>query len=187
MQVALVLLAAGSSIRFGGNKLLHTIEGKPMYRHVTDEVAGMCRSLFYRKVLVTQYQELADDQELHDYQIIRNHNSRAGISHSIQLAVKALAADSSVSGICFAVCDQPYLRGETLYGFIEAWKHSGKGMGCLGAGDMLGNPAVFKREYFPELLSLTGDTGGKRVIRKHPEDVFVFPASQKELEDIDQI
>lgn len=187
MQIALVLLAAGSSVRFGGNKLLHIIEGKPMYRHVTDEIAGIEGDLFYKKVLVTQYRELADDCAFGDYQVIRNHNSRAGISYSIRLAVESLAADPCVSGICFAVCDQPYLKGKTLYDFITDFKLSNKGMGCLGAGDMLGNPAVFKREYFPELLSLTGDTGGKRVINRHPEDVFVFPAGEEELEDIDQI
>jgi Uncharacterized MobA-related protein len=187
MQIALVLLAAGNSVRFGSNKLLHILNGKAMYRHIMDEVAGCESGLFAKKLLVTQYRELADDALGLGYGIVRNTDSRAGISYSIQLAVERLSADRELQGICFAVCDQPYLTGATLSAFIHSWEPSGKGMGCLGSGDVLGNPAVFSRAYFPELLSLTGDTGGKRVIKKHPEDVFVFQVPAKELEDFDQL
>ena len=38
MKIALIMLAAGNSRRFGSNKLLYEIEGKPMYRHILEKL-----------------------------------------------------------------------------------------------------------------------------------------------------
>ena len=38
MKIALIMLAAGNSRRFGRNKLLYEIEGKPMYRHILEKL-----------------------------------------------------------------------------------------------------------------------------------------------------
>ena len=46
MNISLVLLAAGNSRRFEGNKLLSTIDGKPMYLYIADEIEKHCDSLF---------------------------------------------------------------------------------------------------------------------------------------------
>ena len=36
MKIAMIMLAAGNSRRFGGNKLLYEVDGMPMYRHILD-------------------------------------------------------------------------------------------------------------------------------------------------------
>ena len=41
MKISLILLAAGDSRRFGSNKLLYELHGKPMYRYSVDEVAKL--------------------------------------------------------------------------------------------------------------------------------------------------
>ena len=46
MNISLVLLAAGNSQRFEGNKLLSLIDGKPMYLYIADEIEQCCDSLF---------------------------------------------------------------------------------------------------------------------------------------------
>ena len=38
MKIALIMLAAGNSRRFGSNKLLYEIDGKPMYRHILEKL-----------------------------------------------------------------------------------------------------------------------------------------------------
>ena len=38
MKLELVMLAAGNSRRFGSNKLLYTVDGQPMYRHILSEL-----------------------------------------------------------------------------------------------------------------------------------------------------
>ncbi|WP_024291363.1 nucleotidyltransferase family protein [Lacrimispora indolis] len=184
MKLALILLAAGDSRRFNGNKLLHEFNGKPMYQYILEEVEMLPDDLFDRKVVVTQYQEIMDCMKDHGYEVVVNMESSLGISHSIHLALKALEEEET--DYFFAVCDQPYLKAATIGGLVKGWRDSGKGIGCLCNMGALGNPAIFSRNYLKELLSLEGDVGGKRIIRKHIEDLYLHEVPDGlELVDID--
>lgn len=185
METTLILLAAGNSHRFGANKLLFQISGKPMYQHLADELEDLPESLFNQKVIVTQYPEIMKDMKRRGYLVVENNQSELGISHSIRLGIQAsgLQADA----FCFAVCDQPYLKGKTVETLVNSWKESGRGIGCLIFGENTGNPVIFHNKYREELLNLQGDTGGKRVLKRHPEDVYYYQVSHgDELEDVDE-
>lgn len=184
-QIVLVLLAAGDSRRFGGNKLLADFEGKPMYRHIADQIAGLERDVFSRKLVVSQYPEILSQLGAEGYETIENCRSDLGISHSIRLALGVL--DGREAAVCFAVCDQPRLRGATVRRLVKEWKENGRGIACLSYRGRDGNPAVFARRYEQELLRLTGDTGGRRVIRDHPEALWRCEIEdERELEDMDE-
>ena len=158
MKISLILLAAGDSRRFGSNKLLYELHGKPMYRYSVDEVAKLDTTVFAEKIVVSQYDEILDTLSKEGYLTVRNTESYLGISHSIQLGLAA----SEEEAWCFLVADQPYLKAETLERFVEAFQTSGK------------------------LLELAGDIGGKRVINKHLDETFFYDVGdRKELEDID--
>lgn len=183
MDIVLILLAAGNSRRFQGNKLLHHLEGKPMYRYIADEIKKISGGIFSRKIIVTQYPEIMKDMRKEGYLVIENIHSEWGISHSIHLGLESVNEGEAV---CFAVCDQPYLKGETLRAFLESWRLSGKGIGCLRYGNDLGNPVIFSSKYREELLKLEGDLGGKRVVKSHMEDVYAFQVEDgRELQDLD--
>lgn len=186
-RIALVLLAAGDSRRFGANKLLAKIDGKPMYRCLADEVRSLPEDLFFRKLVVSQYDEILEDLSGCGFEAVKNRRSDLGISHSIHLAIQQLSkGDRPYTAVCFAVCDQPWLRGETVMKLIYEWEKSQKGLGCLFCRGRDGNPAVFAGSYEKELLSLTGDVGGRVVIHRHEEDLFRYEiADSRELEDVD--
>ena len=187
--VTLILLAAGDSRRFDGNKLLYPLEGKPLYRHLADRMAALKGSIFEKICLVSQYEEILAGAREMGFEVCRNDRSDLGISHSVHLGL-SMAGEEDVC--CFAVCDQPWLKAETVRGLVEGFLRSGKGLGCLGcrerAGDkiLLGNPAIFAPGYRRELLALTGDVGGRKIIKKHSEDLYVFQVPDAaELEDVD--
>ena len=48
-----------------------------------------------------------------------------------------------------------------------------------------GSPNIFSDRYRIDLLALEGDTGGKRIIRKHAEDTVYVDVPAEELFDID--
>ena len=50
-----------------------------------------------------------------------------------------------------------------------------------------GNPCIFSRKYYSDLMKLTGDRGGKRVLKAHLEDVVLYEIkNEKELTDVDK-
>lgn len=122
MKISLILLAAGDSRRFGSNKLLYELHGKPMYRYSVDEVAKLDTTVFAEKIVVSQYDEILDTLSREGYLTVRNTESYLGISHSIQLGLAA----SEEEAWCFLVADQPYLKAETLERFVEAFQKVGR-------------------------------------------------------------
>jgi molybdenum cofactor cytidylyltransferase len=200
-KIALILLAAGNSVRFGGNKLLSVYHGKQMYRHIVDQVERLAPETFAEKIVVSQYQEILTDLEKNGYTAVENPAPEQGISHSIHLGLGVLRllrenentpdavcerCETAVDAVCFAVCDQPDLKAETLAGFIAGWEKSGKTIGCLSHDGIAGNPVIFDVRYADELCALTGDIGGKRVLKAHPKEVYYHEITDgAELVDID--
>lgn len=182
-KVVLVLLAAGDSRRFHGNKLLHLLHERPMYQYLAEEIETLPEDVFADRIVVTQYKEIMDNMAARGYRVVENHNSELGISHSVGLGVRAAGCECAC---CFAVCDQPYLKAVTIERLVSGWRKSGKGIGCLCHLGELGNPAVFSAEYRDELLALHGDAGGRKVIWRHLNDLFLYEVPNGiELVDID--
>lgn len=194
-RLAVILLAAGDSRRFGSNKLLYELNGKPMCFHILEQIAALPEDMAEKKILVTQYEEIQKEAKKQGFLTVENRNSSLGISHSLHLGMKALekewegqnegGGDENVDAVMCAVCDQPWLRQDTIQRLIRQWRVCGKGIACLGYHGEPGNPVIFTRKYFPELLALKGDAGGKRVLCRHREDVYICEADPQELQDID--
>lgn len=183
-MIHLILLAAGSSRRFGGDKLRFPVDGVPMLRRAAGRLMAVRDGLDCDITVVVRADRasvLPDDSSL---RIVLNPDAEQGVSTSIRCALRSLPDDGAPAA--FFVADQPYLKEETILGFLRAFLASGLGLGCVSFGERTGNPAAFQSRYFPELLALTGDRGGKRVLLKHPEDCLLYEVSdEKELEDID--
>lgn len=178
-SLALILLAAGNSVRFGGNKLIYPVEGVPMYRAMLEKGLAVDAD---RRILVTQYEEVAETGKGMGYAVVRNPAPERGISSSIRLGVEA-AGDAEA--YLFGVCDQPYLRAWTLGRLTERYQLGPERIAAVRSGSRMGNPNIFSARYRQELLELEGDTGGKAVMRRHPEDVAFVEAGERELVDLD--
>ena len=145
-RTALVVLAAGDSRRFESNKLLVPVDGMPMYRHILEETAGLSKTVFRRKILVSQYEEILQSGTAYGFTTVENRDSSLGVSHSIHLALEALEQEleqGSLDGICFAVCDQPWLTKKTISGLVNGWKAGKTGLGTVSCRGRDGSPAVF--------------------------------------------
>ncbi|MDO4567543.1 MAG: nucleotidyltransferase family protein [Clostridia bacterium] len=179
MRIGCVLLAAGCSHRFGGNKLLSDFCGQPLAVHAA---AALPQSRFYRTVAVTQ----ADTRPLLldcGLECLLNDAPERGISSSIRIGLGALAdADAAM----FCVCDQPLLRPESVERVLDMWLANPSRIVALAFEGVKGNPVVFPRGFFPELAALAGDRGGSAVIRRHPDALLLCEAgSAAELADAD--
>jgi len=183
-KIGLILLAAGNSVRYKGIKLLDTVLGKQMYLHIVDKVKTLPLE---PKIMVTQYDEIAKTVLKDGFQVKINDRPEEGISRSIRLGLKeALEIEPSLDAILFSVCDQPYIKKDTIEAVIKAYQTQDKSIVCAYYGEKLGNPCIFGRKYFKALDSLTGDIGGKSIIKNNMEDVFLLQVDNpEELIDID--
>jgi molybdenum cofactor cytidylyltransferase len=170
--IAAVLLAAGQSTRFGRQKLLEPWRGEPLVRKTARCFleAGL-RPLV---VVVSADPRLADALTGLALTTVENAHPEQGISSSIAIGLRALpeAADAALIG----VGDQPYLTVDAIEQLLKAF--SPGRIVVPRWGDHRGNPPVFDRRFFPELLALDGDHGGQRVIMAHADAVteVAFPA-----------
>ena len=155
-------------------------DGKPMASHIIDIVRELD---VYRKVLVTQYDEIAALAP--DFKLAKNEHPELGISLSMQLGIEA-AGDADAYMFC--VCDQPYITKESICRLIDAYCSSDAGIVSLSWQGQMYNPKIFSSTYKDELMSLSGDTGGRQIIKDHEEDILLVEAkSEEEVLDIDTI
>lgn len=191
----LIILAAGNSERFGANKLLTSVLGKPMYRHIFDHLVryGQDHPASCQIIAVSQYDEILDAATAAGVAAVRNSRPEDGISRSIRLGIEAVGKSRSIQVgdpvqrecAVFFTADQPYMRYETLESFLRLAQTTAAGMLSAAHQGISGNPVSFDQAYFPELLALAGDTGGKRVMNAHLDDVEWFEVAPDELMDID--
>ena len=150
-----------------------------MYDHVLKQLSCLqAKKKLTSLTLVTQHEEIKQAAGQRNVTVVKNEDSCRGISSSLKLGLtKAMesAEREKEHYYMFFVADQPFLRQETIEEFLSAFLKTGKGSGCVC------------REYVRELQSLTGDVGGKRVLKSHMEDVFFYEVSdERELKDIDR-
>ena len=184
----MIYLAAGLSSRYGSNKLLEMVDGKPMFSHVLDILTIMKEEEphRYELVVVTAYDEIEEYVKELPIKVVRNHHQELGASHSIKLGLEACGEIGQHDHVMFAVADQPYVQEDELFGFIHMYKRSYKGIGCLSYRGVMGNPVIFQGKFVPELMELSGDVGGKTVVKAHPQEVYLYEAEcEKSLQDID--
>lgn len=182
-QYAVVVLAAGSGSRFGGNKLQELKSNKPMYQYMLDKMEGFKGFPTY---IVTGAEDIADTARDCGMKIVENKKPEEGISRSVKLGLKAcLEEHPDIKGILFSVCDQPNLTFSTMFTLIRRAMLRPKQIICTGKDGKMGNPVLWDKKYFSELMKLSGDIGGKKVMQEHLEEVLVVETDAAELKDID--
>ena len=164
--------------------MLHKINKKPMYLHTLDKLIDLKKvnDNIDEIIFVTKYDEIINNLKNKDIKVIKNNNSEFGISQSIKLGI----SNSFNNAYMFIVCDQPYIKKETINKFINEFIRSKKNLGCVSNDSILLNPTIFTVKYKDKLLKLDGDKGGKKIILKNIDDLFIFDVLEKrELIDID--
>ena len=180
MKTAWIYMASGFGSRFGENKLMAELGGKPLYRHGMDCLLQAGRMLEHEDgwqvnlIVVSQYREILETAAGLGAEAVYNGGAKEGIASSLRLGT--LAAPEDTDFFVYCVADQPGLEADSLTGFLRS---------CVCAQGRRGNPAAFQSRYRPELETLTGDRGGSRLMKSYPEDVWQYEVEEKELRDVD--
>lgn len=181
LRIGCLVMAAGSGSRFGRNKLEAVIDGKTLLQRALEAVP---REEFACVTVVTQYDGAAALAEEFGFAVVRNDRPEDGLSRTVRLGTEAMAR---CDAIMYQVADQPLLERDTVRREVELFRvHPDRIVG-LGHNGVRGNPCIFPRRFFPELMALTGDVGGNVVIRAHPESLLLYETAAAELRDVDTV
>ncbi|MGH7385003.1 MAG: nucleotidyltransferase family protein [Candidatus Rokuibacteriota bacterium] len=167
-MIAGLVLAAGLSRRMGQAKLLMPLGGRAIVRHAVEGVrAGGVDSVW----VVTGPDIAPIEAALAglDVQLVVNPAPEDGQAGSLRAGIAALPA--AVDAVLIALGDQPALAPSIIPALLAARRTSPKLIVAPRYRDGQGNPVLFKREIFPELLRLTGDQGARPIIQKEPARV----------------
>lgn len=174
-MTGLVILAAGPSTRLGEPKQKIIFEGKSLLqRAVQTALDSACRPVI---VLLGAYDnEIQSDIENEDVIVYHNFQWEEGMSSSIRLGIAMLQkTQTPVSDVILMVCDQPFADTTLLNDMINKKAITSKGIIACSYKNTLGVPVLFDKKFFPELLSLEGPDGAKKLIMKHKEAVADIP------------
>jgi molybdenum cofactor cytidylyltransferase len=183
MRIASIVLAAGSSSRMGPrNKLLEPIGGEPMVRRVAAIALG---SGAEPVIVVIGYEAPAVTAALHrlDVTLTLNPDYPDGLSTSLRAGLSALP--SGVDGALVLLGDMPEVEGSVLRSLMAAF--TGMSAICVPVRHgRRGNPVLWGRSYFPEMMELTCDSGAKPLMARHEAQlIMVEVATDSIFHDVD--
>ena len=168
-KIAGILLAAGKSTRMGSNKLLTSVSGKPMIRHSAE---ALLASSAGPVLVVTGHERERVVEALQGLavQFIDNPAYASGLASSLKAGLAAVPADAD--GAIVALGDMPLVAGRHVNRLIAAFSPAEKRTIIVPVhGGERGNPVLWGREHFEEMLSLDGDRGAKSLMEKHEDHI----------------
>jgi molybdenum cofactor cytidylyltransferase len=169
-DIAAIVLAAGRSTRMGAaNKLLADVGGSPMVRHVV-EAAQASRT---RPVLVVtghQADEVRAALAGLDIVFVANPGYAAGLSTSLKAGIAAVP--DGAGGALVLLGDMPRIGTEHIDALLAAFAAaSPRAIIVPTHRGRRGNPVLWPRAYFAEIMQLEGDAGARRLLALHADDV----------------
>jgi molybdenum cofactor cytidylyltransferase len=166
-HVSAVVLAAGSSSRFGATKLLAPLDGVPVLQHVLDAVAG----IGFGEVIVVLGDasvEIEAGIAWRGERRRRNPNPASGLSRSLRLGMDGVGSGSDAALILLG--DQPLVRPDVIRRLLEALTDDGRPVVVPRyAGGGGPNPVLVHRTAWHLVGDATGDGGLGPVLRGHPD------------------
>ena len=210
MKYSLIYLAAGNSRRFGKNKLLVEWNGRPLYEYGLNTLKEAVKDRTDSEILlVSQYPNIL--QAHPEVVCVYSPKSTEGLSWSIRAGIECVLGrepkreqqqecrrlpdwQEGDHWLLFLTADQPLVEKETIQNLLLQADNaerltSGKTriIRARYAGKE-GSPVLFHASLIPELKQLSGDEGGRSVIRAHREEMaFVDAAEERQMTDVDTV
>jgi molybdenum cofactor cytidylyltransferase len=185
-MVAAVVLAGGASKRMGEtNKLLAEVNGATIVRQAVETAIN---SEAAEVIVVTGYEGDLVREALSgfDVRFVDNPNYPEGLSTSLKAGIGAVSENHN--GAVVLLGDMPMVKSATVNALIERFHSKDDKTICRPTFDgMPGNPILWPRDFFSDILGIQGDIGAKQLIERYSEQVSTVDVNDDGIHfDIDK-
>jgi molybdenum cofactor cytidylyltransferase len=184
-SVAAVILAAGESRRSGdANKLLFEAGGAPLVRRAAEAALA---SRAAEVITVTGYEAdliIAALAGL-DLRVIHNPGYQDGLSTSLKAGISAVPEGRT--GALVLLADMPRISADIIDLLIRRFEDGGETDICAPVFERRrGHPVLWPRRFFPQLLGVSGDTGGRDLLKMNADEISAVEVDTADIHfDID--
>lgn len=175
-----IVLAAGTSSRFGRTKQLLELDHKPFVQHAVDAAAD---GGLDEVIVVLGHDAAAVQAALRGARTVFNPAFSEGQSTSLRAGLDAANPESEAAVVLLA--DQPGITRNHVRVLVEAFRARRSRIVRLRFRDGPG-PALLSRAVWDEARKLTGDTGAREIIGANPEWVEDIDVDEDTPPDVDE-
>ncbi len=180
-----IVLAAGEGKRMGKEKLTLPLGGKQLIEWVL-QAAKLTPLDKYFLVVRPEDKEIIKTGKKWGAEIVINSEYKTGMSSSIRKALHKISSEE-LEGFFVLLGDQPLINPSILYRMLLTFVPGKKEIIVPFYKDRQGNPVFFDGYWKDELMKLSGDVGGRVLIKAHPEIIKRYKISDESiLLDIDR-
>lgn len=182
LRVGAIILAAGASTRMGEPKQLLTVTGAPL---VIRAVKAALASHVWPVVVVLGAHAEKIRPHLARYPVLVAENPAwiEGMASSLRTGIATLQQFSrSLNAAVVALCDQPAFSAEIINRLITAQNETGRSIVASHYNGRNGAPALFLREHFAALATLTGEAGARDLLNASPERIATVDAPEMAID-----
>ena len=187
-KLGAIILAAGLSKRMGKPKLFLPYLNKPLIRYPV----LLAVDQKFAPIIVVGGKFMPQLQfELKEYveqiSIISNPAYEMGMSSSLKTGIRAL--NEEVDAVFIFLGDQPFVSAEIIERLTKVYKENlANGVKIVRPryAKQPGHPILFDKSLFSQFEALTGDEGGKRIIKSNENHLIYVDIENSKLNlDID--
>jgi molybdenum cofactor cytidylyltransferase len=180
-----IVLASGLSRRMGTSKMLLLYRQKTLVRYVIEKSLNSVLDgvvVVINPMVEGLYKEVSIPGVK---QVIQNKDSHLGMSTSIKAGLTSLP--QQVEAAVIVLGDQPEIYDDSINKVIETYRlnHKPPIVQSRFLNNEKGHPVLFKRNMFPHLLKIDGDSGGKSVVQRCSKEIVFVEMNQMKIPDID--
>lgn len=183
-NIAILILAAGSSTRMGEPKqLLPWKDTTLLGNAIRNATSSWARTIYV--VLGANTKSIRKQIVDNEIDVIENPDWKLGIGSSIAIGMKmVMKKNIEFHGILIMLADQPLIDKDYLNLMITSFYNQPERIIATAYKNRAGVPALFDKAYFNELTRLKNDFGAKELIGQNKNKIFTINPNNKSV-DVD--
>lgn len=179
-DMALILLAAGHSRRFGDeDKLMADLGGAPLGLHVAWRLAPLS---WRQSMAVVASEELREPYAALGFDTL-SPAPGAGMGDNLALAARQVRGEA---GVLVCLADMPFVPLTHIEALLRALG-ANTSIAVSAADAIKGPPVAFAAAHIGALRALTGEEGARRIMASAAVKTVTIEAAAEVLSDIDTV